>query len=173
MNNDLMKTKYEVLTEEIEKITSGLLYTFDDYGFFVRELNGDQAVRAYNEILDNLDMIPDLSEDEKKEFRELLEQRIKETPEVEKQENLKYIDRQKKKEQEWEAKEQEKEQAFNKARERWEKLSFWEKRKYRKRNMHLEKLEKFNYNTSAPEYQSLGIRTINSLYQMGGGKDDR
>jgi len=158
---NLFKTKYDLVLEVIE----GAVPLIDGK---VPPSLARIAREEYLDILENLDTIPDLNEEQRTKLRSIIEEKIKNLPnkEMESEEEREWEDKEK-------TREQEKEEAYKKSLERWEKLSFWEKRKYKKKNMDPKELGKFNYNTSTPEYQTLGIRTINSLYQKGGGDHDR
>lgn len=160
MYSDLMKTKYQLILDELEDLDRSLVYRDDDYGVY--QVKPAYKVKAaYYEILNNLDDIPDLSENEKIELKNLIELKIAEIPARDKEEREKF---ELESEKELQETRERRTRAFNEALERWEKLSIWEKMKYKRRYRAPKNID--IHWTSTEE--------IDSLYRNNkGGKDDR
>ena len=167
MRDDLMKTKYELVVGEINNIDEGLDYHDDFYGVY-QKVNESKARKLYMEILDNLDKIPELSEEEKIKLKELLELKIKELPERAKQAKQSYEDKSERVANEERKK---REQAWKMAEERYKSQSLFKKAISRIRGAKPPKYYRENGDFSDISfYDNMPVDKIDKLY---GGKDER
>lgn len=86
MNEDSMKTKYELVVERIKQLEEGLVFDYDSRWADKRiRFDAEYVIGQYVEIRDSLENIPGLTSEEKAKLRELLDIKIAEAPEKYKQ----------------------------------------------------------------------------------------
>lgn len=167
MNENLMKTKYELVVDEIEKIGHGLVWEIDTFYGDSRKYTLQTALKAYGQIKSTIESIPDLSDEEKTKLIELVDQKIKEAPEREQKENqiANEVNNQY-----YEGVQKSKREAWDKAKARYDSSSVFKKVMYAIRRERPKDIENTQVFSDMTRLESMSINGIRSLY---GGDHDR
>ena len=154
MLEDLMKSKYEFVMCEIKRVEYKLT-TFDAmWGF---DLDAEEAIKEYKLIANIVHSLKELSPEEKEELLKIIDTKIEEAPQKEKESR-----------EEIEREDREHSEAWEKAKERYKKSSIWSKAKYILKGQTPRKLVAKHPNFA--ETPNIPTSSIKELY---GGNHDR